>query len=124
MIEHLTTVREDNRIAYRDADIRAHATEVHDLGQNGLLAVLIQDELWVSFAVFSFESGPSTVENDVIEGILWNRVFHGSGPTGVLRELRHTYWGEPDNSGYIFYPSATLITMAFEKLKTWFDCEI
>lgn len=29
-----------------------------------------------------------------------------------------------DNSGYIFYPSAKLITAAFDKLKTWFDCEI
>lgn len=50
-------------------------------------------------------------------------VFHGRGTSDPLRELRHTYWGEADNAGYIFYPHAKLITDAFRVLGRWFDCD-
>jgi len=125
MIELLTAVRDRDRVSYDDADIRAKASEVYELADgNGLLAVSIRD-LDVSFVVFAFESGPATdCTGAIVDGAKWQHVFNGSGPSDPLRELRHTYWGDPDNSGYIFYPSAKLITAAFDKLKTWFDCEI
>lgn len=107
---------------YADDELRKHATIVIDLEGRGLLAVL-EDDIHISFVVASWAEGPS-IENGVEVGPnLYERVFHGSGPSGALRELRHTFWGESENSGYIFYPSAKLITDAFKQLQRWFDCE-
>jgi hypothetical protein len=107
--------------AYRDAEIRAAATHVIQLCDRDLLAVLEQhvqeNHFAVSFVVFEFMMS-NTDGTDVVYG----RVFHGNGYSGTLRELRHSFWGEADNDGYIFYPSASLIGAAFKELERWFDC--
>lgn len=108
--------------AYAVDDLRKHATTVINLEGGGLLAVLEKDT-HVSFIVTTFAEGPSTQNGQVVGPELHERVFHGSGPSGSLRELRHTYWGEQNNGGYIYYPSAKLITDAFRQLQRWFDCD-
>lgn len=105
---------------YAEADIRSHATEVFELcrtngGYGGLLAVLV-DDLIVSVALFDFAEGDIDGKNAQYE-----RVFHGSGPSGNLRELRHTYWGDPKRAGYIYYVDASMIREAFDVLEKWFD---
>lgn len=123
----LLTPRMDHKDdpAYAEADIRKHATKVVELipgstgrgAPGGLLAVHVEDTC-VSFVVFYFMT--SDIDGGNAE---YGRVFHGYGFSGALRELRHSYWGEPENQGYIFYPSARLIAEAFEALNEWFDCE-
>lgn len=121
LIERLQPIKDDQGDdVYEDAKIRA-AAEVIELAGGGLLAVS-EDGIHVSFVVFRFSSGPATRDGIVVSGAEWERVFHGSGPSGALRELRHTCWGEKDNGGYIFYPNGKLIADAFAKLERWFDC--
>lgn len=85
----------------------------------GWLAIRIEDGC-LSFIVVEFHSGPSTRDGVVVDGIKVERVFDGYGYHEVLRELRHTHWGE---SGYIYYPNGKIITAAFEALREWFDCD-
>ncbi len=83
---------------------------------NGYI-VLDDADLWVRFAILEFvteydsEDGRRVTEATCL--------FYGEGPSGNLRECRHTYWG--DDSGYIFYPSGLLITAAFRRLSDFFD---
>ena len=108
---------------YDLAAVRAAADRVIDLDAPGrILAVSIRDGLHVSFVVFDFHSGPSTAsDGKVVDGIKLALVFHGNGPSGNLRELRHTWWGE-DGAGYLFSPNSKLIAAAFGALREWFDC--
>jgi hypothetical protein len=89
----------------------------------GLLAA-IEEGIDVEFAVFELERGPATDarSGQIVEPARYSSLFSGCGPSGALRELRHTYWGESDNSGYIHMPNAKLIAAAFAALKRWFDC--
>jgi hypothetical protein len=77
---------------------------VKDLGNHGYLVLNWDDkEFFLKFAVL-------TVGLDL--------QFYGEGPTGNLRECRHTYWGE---DGYLFYPDGKVITAAFKELSKYFD---
>jgi hypothetical protein len=76
-------------------------------------------DLWVKFAVLEYIGG--FIDNDgetLTEG---KCIFYGEGPSGNLRECRHTYWGEDDSGGYIFYPHGQLIIAAFKRLSEFFD---
>ena len=110
----------DDKVFALDA-VRLVADRVIDLPRDGKLAVASSGG-WVSFVVLGFAYS----ETDAT-GVHMVHIFHGDGPGGAkgeaLRELRHTYWGEADNSGYIFYPSGALITAALEALEEWFDVE-
>jgi hypothetical protein len=105
-------------LEYEDADIRRHATEIHELGprnhgNSGLLAVHVRDEFFVSFVLFRFGSCETANTN-----IRWSRVMDGEGPGDGLRELRHTNWGD---AGYIFYAPMKLIAEAMGVLGKYFD---
>jgi hypothetical protein len=95
---------------YDLAAVRGAADAVIDLEGSAYLAMRNEDG-WVSFAVFDVWSIGA---DEVKLGL----VFHGSGPSGYLRELRHTYWGD---EGYLFDPSPKVIVAAFDRLKEWFD---
>lgn len=102
--------------------IRKEAHRCIDLGNKAVLAI---DEhegpgTWISFMVFEFSSGPATISGIEVSGVKMRIVFHGGGPSGYLRELRHTHWGN-DGNGYLFYPSSKVILAAFVALKEWFD---
>jgi hypothetical protein len=75
--------------------------------------------LWVNFAILrcvtEYTSDDGTLMTEA------SCVFYGEGPSGNLRECRHTYWGEDDNGGYIFYPYGPLIVAAFKRLSDFFD---
>jgi hypothetical protein len=124
LFDQLTPVLDHNEDPmYADEEVRCKATTVIDLrvidcGRPGGLLCVLENDIHVSFVVLSFAE--STVEG---AQTMWHRVFHGSGPSGALRELRHTFWGDPNNAGYIFYPNAKLITEAFHHLNRWFDCD-
>lgn len=112
---------------YTEPNIRKHAERVVELtdGQRygGLLAVRI-DDMRVSFIVFRFNSGPGTKTNgEVVSPPMYERVFHGVGFSGSLRECRHTYWGDGGAGGYIYYVPAWLIRAAFDALGEWFDLD-
>lgn len=110
---------------YWEPEIRAASTTVVDL-PGGLLAVAESpdpDDPWTHVTLFAWFAGPATCNGVEVEPNCYQRIMHGDGPSKVLRELRHTFWGESDNSGYIFYPSGKLISAAFEALERWFDCE-
>ncbi len=108
---------------YDLAQIRATAARCIDLDASGGLLAVDDRDVIVSFALFRFHSGPATRNGAEVSGAKMSVVFHGSGPSGALRELRHTYWGEPENSGYIYYVNGELITKAFAALEEWFDCD-
>ena len=127
VIERLTAVADHNGdMMYAEPDIIAAATVALELAGGGLLAVCESDDAdssWTEVAVFHFHCGPATKDGVAVGPALYDRVFHGGGPAGSLRELRHTYWGEADNAGYIFYPNGKLIVDAIAKLRRWFDLD-
>lgn len=112
----------NNEPIYWEPEIRAVSTTVIDLSEDGMLAV-IEEEITVQIALFQYVCGPSFKSGVEVEPRAYRRILRGSGPSGILRELRHTFWGEPENSGYIHYPSAELIKAAFKALERWFDCD-
>jgi hypothetical protein len=122
-LDRLTAERDEtgsDSTVYDLAQIRATSPRCIDLEVgDGLLAV-DDRELSVSFAVFQFACGSATQNGVEVSGAKMSLVFHGEGPSGALRELRHTYWGE---DGYIFYPNGELISKAFVALREWFDCD-
>jgi len=139
--ERLTAVPDDcdpTRPVYLEDNIRAIAPIVMPLvpyhppsmldpyrarPPRGLLAV-IEDGEHVEFAVFEWQGGPATdVSGAQVEAARFRRVFEGSGPSGALRELRHTTWGEDDAPGYLNSPSAKVIAEAFAQLRRWFDID-
>lgn len=97
------------------------ATERIQLNRNAWLLVKISNETHVEFAVFVFNDGPTTVNGEIVDPERHILLFHGSGPSGSLRECRHTYWGEVDNAGYIHYPNFATIESALRELRRWFD---
>jgi hypothetical protein len=72
-----------------------------------------EKRFWLKFAVLQFYSSDADGNSVQLEC-----VFHGEGPTGGLRECRHTWWGE---GGYIFYPKGKIITSAISELAKHFD---
>lgn len=126
-------------LLYAEPEIRAKATHVIDLlpyhppsmlepykaqSPRGLLAVLeTPGEAFVSFVVVEWVAGPgvNVATGRVDMPALYQPLFHGEGPSGNLRELRHTHWGHADD-GYLHEPNGALIAAAFEALKRWFDC--
>lgn len=93
--------------------------EVVELGNDGYLVLNWDKEnlgyenepIHLEFAVFSF--------NSCDDKDTWlNLQFHGNGPSGSLKECRHTYWGE---AGYIFYPNGKVISLAFKELSKYFN---
>jgi hypothetical protein len=90
------------------------AFEVVPLEKDGYLILNFdKDRFWLNFAVLRWQSS-NQKGGDVHCGM----VFHGSGPTGSLRELRHTWWGE---DGYLFYVPGALVSNAFKALSAYFD---
>lgn len=129
-------------LLYAEPEIRAKATHVIPLlpyhqpsalepygprSPRGLLAVLEKpSEVWVSFIVVEWVAGPVDAANLTSRlerqmEALYQPLFRGEGPSGTLRELRHTHWGHADD-GYLHEPNGALIAAAFEALKRWFDC--
>ena len=98
---------------YSLTEIRSKC-EVINLGDNGYLALLpdSDDESFkLTFGVFTFNNSDGKDEYVTVQ-------FHGYGFTLVLRECRHTYWGE---AGYLFYPDGKVISLAFKELAKYFD---
>jgi hypothetical protein len=92
-------------VADQDADERI------DLGNDAWLLVRDVDGLTKHFAVFEFLAK----SDDTTEHIM---IFHGTGPSGGLRECRHIYWGE---GGYTFCLRFALVEAAFRELRRWYD---
>jgi hypothetical protein len=94
--------------------------EVRDLCQNGWIVLKWDKEKsWLKFAVLQFctaEHDPSDTRG--YSNIKAYCVFYGDGPSGSLRECRHTYWGE---DGYLFYPDGRIIAAAFKALSEFYD---
>lgn len=124
LLDHLPVASDLGHPSYREADVRAlPGVEVVEFGggELGLLAVATRPgPLWIEFALLAWcateSPGPGTPEVRH-----YTRVFDGQGAGGALRELRHTYWGDPANGGYLFYPSRRLVAEAMEVLGRWFD---
>ncbi len=87
--------------------------EVHSISESGYIIINDQKDDFVKFAVMSFYM--SDLDDSNIKVSL---VFHGEGPSGALRELRHTWWGD---NGYVFYPNADIICNSLQFLKKYFD---
>lgn len=103
----------DTKLVYSLNDIKALNLDVIELADAGILVIQKEDDLHVNFALLQEDC-------DDGEDRFFSVVFHGRGPSGSLRECRHTYWGE-DGNGYIFYPPFDLIIAALNELKKYFD---
>ena len=80
----------------------------------GWLVLNIGEHNWIKFAVLQYAKANGD-GSDIKTCVL----FHGEGPSGALRECRHTYWG--DERGYIFYPKGHVISAAFAVLAEYYD---
>ncbi len=89
------------------------ADELIDLGGQAVLAVKVTDGLHVDFAVFDWLTTDGADHNHIM-------LFHGSGPSGALRECRHIYWGE---SGYVHFMNFAVVEAALRELRRWFDAD-
>lgn len=90
--------------------------------QNFEVVPLIKD---YSYLVLKWDSEKFNLDFAVMEFFMSDMsdtmlkcTFYGSGPTGNLRECRHTYWGE---NGYVFYPHGPTIIAAFKELSKYYD---
>lgn len=72
-----------------------------------------KEKFWLKFAAMDFFYS----DGDNINLYL-KPVFYGDGPTGNLREFRHTYWGD---DGYMFYANKKTIVGALELLSKYYD---
>ena len=115
------------------SELEAAATVVHRLEAPGdapcYLAVEVRDQIHVDAILASYASGPgSFFDGDVkVEDprIFLTRIFHTSGPSANLRELRHTTFGSPGDKGYVFYCPMWAIAKASTLLAEYFDqCEV
>lgn len=95
-----------------------NATERISLGNDAWLLVHVEDGVVVTFAVFEFCMGSATRNGVEVEPMKHTILFHGSGPSGSLRECRHIWWGE---NGYTYYADFALIEAALRELRRWFD---
>jgi hypothetical protein len=95
-----------------------NADERIRLDQNHWLLAKTTDGLHVEFAVFGFHDGPATRNGEVVSPEHHIMIMHGSGPSGSLRECRHTWWGE---NGYVHYLHFAAIEAALRELRRWFD---
>lgn len=105
--------------------------------QNATHRVLLGNDAWllvhedgihIAFAVFVFCMGPVTGPTDRSDikpdPVKHTMLFHGSGPSGSLRECRHIWWGEredPEMRGYTYYLNFATVEAAFRELRRWFD---
>lgn len=90
--------------------------EVRQICEDGYLILSWDEErLWLKFAVMEFFYGEGAKDKLFLQCI-----FHGDGPTGNLREFRHTYWGD---NGYIFYAKKEVIIAGLNALSEFFDLD-
>ncbi len=66
---------------------------------------------WLKWECYEFSEGNSS-------DTLVDLFAKGEGPTGALRELRHTYFGE---DGYAFYLNATHMRALLTELEKYYD---
>lgn len=86
-----------------------------DEHEGGWLLVHDRDG-WIDFALVEFAmSDDSGSERSV--SLVWS----GSGPGDGLRELRHSYFGDKSQPGYVFYLSMDRMEAAFKHLRRYFD---
>ena len=107
---HVSIVNDDGDTVYSLKEAR-QGNEVKEL-DGGWFVYNIKDDLHVNFAVFHLAYSDD-------KDTMMECVFQGSGPSGSLRECRHTWWG--DDEGYVFYPPGKLIAQAFQELSVFFD---
>lgn len=89
------------------------------IGRRAWLAVHEHTPDIVDFACFDFAHGPASPATQPEHNMEWySMVFHGSGPSGGLRECRHIWWGD---DGYTYYLNFALVEQAFAALRRWFD---
>lgn len=111
-VEHLF---HDNYVIY-PLDKFKESFEVIELKKDNAWLILKKEDFWFHFACVQFFMSDGDDTN-----VMVSVIFHGDGPSDVLRECRHTYWGDPSNSGYIFYPDGRIISAAFKELSKYFD---
>lgn len=80
------------------------------------LMIFHNEEDWISFAFFKWQSGESVNGKDECINNQGELYWYGCGPSGYLRELRHSYLNE-----YIFYLDTDFMIICCNELKAYFD---
>lgn len=104
---------------YRLEDLRETFSVVSE--KDGVcFCVNISQSEWVNFAVLEFASSNSDGTDREYE-CFW----YGEGPSGSLRELRHSWFGSSPKSddGYVFYINRSKMNTAFDFLSEYFDVD-
>lgn len=100
--------------AYSDIQVRQCSEAV--LLPGGSLLVYRIEDMSVNFAMFRFAESDMGGENTK-----WSVIFRGGGFSWELREMRHTWWGEPGEEGYVFYLDREAVAAAMVDLGRFFD---
>lgn len=105
-------------------DLKKHATKIFELDSSCWLTLYSNTSLlkdgWVYYSMFE----QVEADTEVVAGVLVEKdikveeLFHGDGPTGSLKELRHTYFA---NEGYIFYLPMEATIKALTILQEYFN---
>lgn len=80
----------------------------------GNLFIYHIEDIWMNFAFF--ELNGSQIEDGVEINSTGRLFWYGDGPTGNLRELRHSYFPE-----YVFYASPVFIKDCCDIILEYFD---
>ena len=103
---------------YRWEDLMAvPSIQVTPLDEHDGAWLLIHDrDGWIEFALAEFAMS----DGDGSERYV-SLVWRGSGPANSLRELRHSWFGDTEEPGYVFYLSMDRMEAAFKHLRKYFD---
>ena len=103
---------------YSSEEVRRVSDVIHHIEGGHFLAIKRDPKYKgiIDFALYQFNHSDGDGENE-----MWTRIFEGTGPSDGLREMRHIYWGEKDENGYIYYLDMKAVTSAFKILGEYFD---
>jgi hypothetical protein len=100
---------------WRLDQLKAAFDETHELIPNALWAFKRERDSIVAVTFVTFLM--SNMDGSELEVM---HMLSTWGPSGGLREARHSYWG-PDGNGYVFYMNFEHVRAALSYLERFFD---
>lgn len=112
-IDKFITKNDNDEDAYLLDELKK-SFEFKEFGRN--LVIFHNEDDWISFAFFKWQQAECTDVKDVYINAQGELYWYGCGPSGNLRELRHSFFSE-----YIFYLDTNFLIECSNWLKQYFD---
>ena len=103
---------EEMEYALKDIQKNFTLYETLDLISDHLIVIYKWDDVWLKWCFLEWAGG------DMRGNDTFTPFMYGEGPSGSLRECRHTHIGE---EGYVFYLNGQRMKQAIEWLEQHYD---